>query len=136
MAGCHLWAKIGTIPAERFCFRLKDHRSCCWIFSKPSSSLNREKCSSVGLIEDHSTDRGGAQTCMAVIQRPEFRSRPFHGVWATSSFLHNDPAPTSRDLLRNPVERPAGFLVGNGTFDPEAVEFLRRSMGKRHFGNV
>lgn len=75
------------------------------------------------LVKDHFAYQGSDQTCMAVLETAQYRSRPLNGVWATGPFLHNGSVPTLKDLLNKPSDRPATFLVGNGKFDPKAVGF-------------
>ncbi len=50
-----------------------------------------------------------------------YKARPLNGVWATAPFLHNGAVPTLAHLLGDPKDRPQAFLLGDPTFDTEAV---------------
>jgi hypothetical protein len=75
------------------------------------------------LVKDHMKFDGADKVCMTVVETAQYRARPLNGIWATGPFLHNGSVPTLMDLLHIPSERPAEFLVGDGSFDPENVGF-------------
>lgn len=54
-----------------------------------------------------------------------YMARPLHGVWATAPYLHNGSVPSLYALLLPPEERPEGFHLGDGRFDPVDVGYAQ-----------
>lgn len=53
-----------------------------------------------------------------------YKSRPLHGIWATSPYLHNGSVPNLYEMLIPEEERSATFRVGSHRFDPVRVGYV------------
>ena len=59
------------------------------------------------------------------LEPASYIARPLRGVWATAPYLHNGSVPTLYALLLPPEERPAGFYLGDGRFNPVDVGYAQ-----------
>ncbi len=66
---------------------------------------------------------GYRPNCLQV--KEVYKARPLNGIWATAPFLHNGAVPDLEALLLPAAERPAQFCLGDRTFDPQRVGYVR-----------
>lgn len=55
--------------------------------------------------------------------KPQYKSRPLNGIWATPPYLHNSSVPNLYSLLSPVEERPKTFYLGNREYDPINVGY-------------
>jgi hypothetical protein len=58
------------------------------------------------------------------IKTDGYSNLPLDGLWLRAPYLHNGSVPTLVDLLNPPDERPAAFVRGSDTLDPDRGGFV------------
>jgi hypothetical protein len=53
-----------------------------------------------------------------------YANLPLDGLWLRAPYLHNGSVPTLADLLNPPEQRPAAFVRGSDTLDPDRGGFV------------
>jgi mono/diheme cytochrome c family protein len=53
-----------------------------------------------------------------------YANLPLDGLWLRAPYLHNGSVPTLADLLTPPEQRPAAFVRGSDTLDPDRGGFV------------
>ncbi|MFV8783282.1 di-heme-cytochrome C peroxidase [Microbulbifer sp. SA54] len=69
-------------------------------------------------------DYDGLNVPFRIANKPAYKARPLHGVWATPPFLHNGSVPTIYDLLSPLESRPVRFGLGNREYNPERLGYV------------
>lgn len=74
--------------------------------------------------ENGIADYDGLNVPFRIANRPAYKARPLHGVWATPPFLHNGSVPTIYDLLSPLAARPIKFGLGHREYNPQKLGYV------------
>ncbi|WOX05101.1 di-heme-cytochrome C peroxidase [Microbulbifer pacificus] len=69
-------------------------------------------------------DYDGLNVPFRIVNKPAYKARPLHGVWATPPFLHNGSVPSIYDLLSPLEARPVRFGVGHREYNPQKLGYV------------